>query len=56
MNYILARLREGSTHGGLAMISQVLKVMAPQYAGIFDALTALFAAIAVTIPDPGRPA
>jgi hypothetical protein len=56
MNYIFARLKEASTHAGLATLVQGLKFFAPQYGAIIDAASALFAAIAVAVPSNSNPA
>lgn len=51
---ILKRITEPSSHAGLAAASQGLKFFWPAGAGILDALTALFAAIAVALPEKGQ--
>lgn len=51
MNLFFQRLNEPSSHAGLAALSQVLKVFMPQWAGVFDAASALLGALAVAIPE-----
>ena len=56
MGYLFARLKEASTHAGLATLVQGLKFFVPQYAAVIDAFSALFAAIAVAVPSNSNPA
>ena len=51
--WILARMFEGSTHGGLAAIMQLLKAFFPEWVGALDSLTALFGSLAVVLKDKG---
>jgi hypothetical protein len=49
MNAIIERFKQGSTHAGLAAVSQVIKIFFPQWAVVFDAATALLGSLAVVI-------
>lgn len=51
LSYVLARLREPSTHAGIAALLVFLGQVNPAHKATYDALAALFATIAVASPD-----
>jgi hypothetical protein len=51
MNWFIQRICEPSTQAGFAVLAQVAKTFAPQYAFVFDALTILFGGAAAVIPE-----
>lgn len=51
MSWLVSRLREPSTHAGVAALLQVASTFVPQYKPVFDALTFLFGTIAVAAPE-----
>lgn len=51
MQAILARLKEPSTHAGIAALLQVGKTFFPTYAAFFDMATMAFGSLAVVSPE-----
>jgi len=51
VNKLLARLKEPSSHAGIALGLQVAARVLPSYAGLFQWLSAGFASLAVAIPE-----
>ncbi len=54
MQKIIARLKEPSTHAGIAAAAQAAAFFLPQYAGIFAGLTMIFGGAAVATPECGK--
>jgi hypothetical protein len=54
MSKIIDRLKEPSTHAGIALIAQAFAFFYPQYATILNCLTALFGGGAVALPEGPR--
>ena len=52
MNYILEKLKQPSTHAGIAALCGSLAIFLPQYAAIFAAIAAAFGGAAATMPHP----
>lgn len=48
------RLLEPSTHAGLAVLVQVVKVLAPEWSAVADAASVFFASLAVALREKGR--
>ena len=49
IEFFKTRFFQGSTHAGFAAAMQAAKFFFPQYAGIFDAATGLFSAVAIAV-------
>jgi len=49
MQALMDRLKQGSSHAGLAAVAQVLKVFFPAWAPVFDAGTLLLGSLAVAL-------
>lgn len=49
--YLMARVREPSTHAGIAALLVFLSTVFPERKVMLDALAALFATVAVAKPD-----
>lgn len=54
VTFILARMREPSTHAGIAAVLMALAPMFPAYAGILQAIAVAFGGVAVAKPDAPR--
>lgn len=48
--YIVQRLKEPSTHAGIAGIAQGMALIAPSWKPALDALTLMFGLIATAVP------
>jgi hypothetical protein len=54
LDWLKSRVSEPSTHAGLALLCQAAAAFLPQYAMIFQALTAVFGGAAVIKKDPAN--
>lgn len=52
LGFLLARLREPSTHAGIATVLMAIAPMLPAYASILQAIAVAFGGVAVAKPDP----
>lgn len=53
MNKIINRAKEPSTWAGLAMLLQAIAPLVPAWGGIIMGISAIFAGVAVKLPEAG---
>lgn len=51
LTFLLARLREPSTHAGIAAVLMAIAPMFPAWAGVLQAIAVAFGGVAVAKPD-----
>ena len=54
ITFLLARMREPSTHAGIAAVLMALAPIVPAYAGILQAIAVAFGGVAIAKPDAPR--
>lgn len=54
ITFLLARMREPSTHAGIAAVLMAVAPFLPAYAGILQAIAVAFGGVAVAKPDVPR--
>jgi hypothetical protein len=51
LNFLLARLKEPSTHAGIGMLFLAASLIAPQYAVVLQSVAGLFGVGAAALPE-----
>jgi hypothetical protein len=52
MDYVIARLKEPSTHAGIAMLIACVAAFVPQYSQYIMGVAGVFGFTAAAMPDP----